>query len=497
LLLLRRPLLICVFVAAAAVLSSPGASGSIDGATPGWPLVTALVGPEFRTPEMESAFKRTRAAGATTVRLGVWWSEVAPGGDRVPTSFDPRDPRDPLYRWDEPDAEVRNAIDAGLQPIVDIVDAPVWAQAGKKLRSSDGPVRPNPAALGDFAAALASRYAGGFQGLPRVRYWQIWNEPNLSTQLMPQSEHGEQLSPGWYRSMVNAAAAAIHSVHRDNVVVAGGLAPFGGEDPDPAGSNLPLERIAPLEFMRQMLCMSKQVKPAPTCDARTEFDVWSHHPYTYGGPTHHATAADDVSIGDLGEMRKLLDAASAAGHIKSGQKVRFWVTEFSYDSKPADPKGLDLVLHARWTSEALYRMWKDGVSLVTWWRLRDDPFPDGMFQSGLYVRSSNGIASDKPKPALRAFRFPFVAFRQKDGWITYWGRTPAGVAKPVVVEQQLNGWKRSAVPMVDRYGIFQGRVRPRGSGLLRARLVDRTDTSLPFSLKVPKDFRFCPWGSFC
>ena len=50
-------------------------------------------------------------------------------------------------------------------------------------------------------------------------------------------------------------------------------------------------------------------------------------------------------------------------------------------------------------------MWKAGVSHVTWFLLRDESFPDNMFQSGLYVRSSKGIASDRPKLALRAFRF--------------------------------------------------------------------------------------------
>ena len=175
------------------------------------------------------------------------------------------------------------------------------------------------------------------------------------------------------------------------------------------------------------------------------------------------------------------------------------MTEFSYDSNPPDPKGLPLALHARWTSESLYRMWKSGVSLVTWFLLRDEPFPQGMFQSGFYFRGPDGVASDKPKPALRAFRFPFVAFRQKGGVISYWGRTPAGVDKAVVVEQARGSrWTRLVAPSVDRYGIFQGRVsKAPGKGPLRARLVDRSDRSQPFSLDVPADFRFCPWGSFC
>jgi hypothetical protein len=300
--------------------------------------------------------------------------------------------------------------------------------------------------------------------------------------------------------LVNAAARAVHAVRADNVVIAGGLAPFGGNSNDPSGGLVPnQERIHPLQFMRQMLCMSKGAKPKATCNARSEFDVWAHHPYTYGGPTHSAFHPDDVSLGDLSVMRTLVDAAKAVGHIQSRQKVGYWVTEFSYDSKPADPKGLPLDLHARWVSESLYRMWSNGVTLVTWFLLRDQPFPDEFFQSGLYTRGPSGIASDKPKPALTAFRFPFVAFREKDRSISYWGRTPAGVRKAVVVEQKQGArWQRLIAPKVDRYGIFQGRITSaRGSGPLRARLASGKDASIPFSLRMPKDFRFCPWGSFC
>jgi hypothetical protein len=453
----------------------------------------AMVDPAGHT----SFGEHVRAAGARFVRISVRWRSVAPAGTTRPDAFDARNPADPRYRWGDLDRVVGATVAHGLTPLLFVYTAPDWAQSGQRQRPSDGPVHPSPSELADFAAAVATRY-GGNAGFPRVRYLQIWNEPNLSVYLTPQSEGGRAVSPDWYRSMVNAFTRAVHAVHPDNVVVAGGLAPFGGNLNDPSGAPTPnQDRIRPLEFMRAMLCMSAGPNPRPTCNERTEFDVWAHHPYTYGGPTHSAFHPDDVSLGDLGEMRKLLEAAQAAGHIQSRQKVGYWVTEFSYDSQPADPKGLAPALHARWISEALYRMWSNGVSLVTWFLLRDQPFPQEMFQSGLYLRGPSGIASDKPKPALKAFRFPFVAFRQKNGAILYWGRTPAGVKKAVVVEQRRGSWKRVATPAVDRYGIFSGRVKPRGGGALRARLTDRSDVSVPFRLTVPEDFRFCPWGSFC
>jgi hypothetical protein len=166
------------------------------------------------------------------------------------------------------------------------------------------------------------------------------------------------------------------------------------------------------------------------------------------------------------------------------------VTEFSYDSRPEDPKGLPPALHARWVSEALYRMWTDGVSVVTWFLVRDQPFPEGRFQSGLYT------TKNRPKPALRAFKFPFVAFSKANASITFWGRTPPGAKRGVFVEQLARGtWRRVAAPPVNRYGIFAGVAKTSRSGPLRARLTSSGYTSQPFGLKVPKDFTFCPFGT--
>lgn len=468
----------CVVAVASIATVSTAASSGGDMAPR--PLHTALFDAAFSAPDQEAAFEHGRSAGASSIRVTLYWPAIAPAADDR-AGFDPRDPADALYRWSDFDALVRSIIAAGFAPIINIAGAPTWAQGERRGGPNDGPYRPSPSALADFATAAARRYGGGFGGLPRVRYWQVWNEPNLSIQLMPQFAGDVPVSADWYRSMVNAMAGAVHAVHRDNVVVAGGLAPFGGDSNDPSGGNVPdQERVRPMEFMRRLLAK------------RVEFDVWSHHPYTYGGPTHKAFHKDDVSLGDLDKMTSLLKTAGRRGRIKSRGKVEFWVTEFSYDSQPADPKGLPPALHARWVSEALYRMWSDGVSLVTWFLIRDQPFPQEMFQSGLYTKN------DKPKLALRAFRFPFVAFWEKNGSISYWGRTPAGVKKAVVVEQKAGKWRRVAVPAVDRYGIFSGEIENvRGSGSLRARLASGGDFSQPFSLTVPKDFRFCPWGSFC
>ena len=463
-------------------------------AQPGRPLLTGFLDPaSFGGADRERAFAHATRAGAKLTRVLVTWPLVAPDGARKPSGFNARNPGDRLYKWAELDAEIRAAAAKGLSPLVYFQGAPAWAQNGERQRANDGPARPSPAAVTDFAHALATRYSGKYRKLPRVRYWQVWNEPNLNIQLVPQANDGKLVSPVLYRAMTNAMARAVHGVHRDNFVIAGGLAPFGGNSNDPSGGQVDgQERIRPLEFMRAMLC----VKPA--CNKKSEFDVWSHHPYTYGGPTHSAFHPDDVSMGDLGEMRQLVESAQAAGHISSRQKVGFWVTEFSYDSQPADPNGLPPGLHARWVSESLYRMWSNGVTHVIWFLIRDEEFPKSMFQSGLYTRDDDGMASDEPKPALEAFRFPFVAFSRPADKVFVWGRTPSSKQKSVIVEQQVgNTWRVIARFRSDRNGVFTRLVASEeNSGFLRARVAGG-EFSVPFSLTVTPDFRFCPWGSFC
>jgi hypothetical protein len=418
------------------------------------------------------------------------WADVAPRGSKEPAGFRPRDPGDPLYEWDWIDLQVRQATSNGFVPYVYVQTAPAWAQQDTCGTWGVGPCRPSPSALADFMTATARRYGGGYRGLPRVKYWQIWNEPNLLSYLRPQVDASHRpLSPDIYRRMVNAAADAIHAVHRDNIVIAGGMSPFGDHPPG--------DKVAPLLFMQKVLCLSEG-RPKPVCHKQIRFDVWGHNPYTSGDPTHHANFPDEISLPDLWKMRVLLDAAARTGILRSRDPVGFWATEFAWDTNPPDPNAVPEELQARWVAEALYRMWSQGVSLVTWFLIRDQAFgQEGPFQAGLYFHGPDGIGSDKPKLALTAFRFPFVAFREpKQNTIMYWGRSEAGRAA-VIVEQQVSGqWRIVMTMRPNRYGIFAGRYPSTArKGFVRARLVNGKDAALPFSLVVPPDRPGCTWGT--
>lgn len=455
-----------------------------------------VTGVSYASENHPATFQRIHEAGARFVHRWIVWQDVAPRIE--PAIWNPRDPFDPNYRWGTIDRWVRGADDQGLTPLLQFYSAPQWAQrceVPEQFKSTRPACNPDPDKLADFITAAVSRYSGRFPGLPRVRYWQPQNEPNLSFFFLPQfGAKGHPISPGIYRDLLNRSYDAIKAVNRSNIVLAAGLAPIGR----------PGVTVGPMEFTRRLLCMTgrKNPKPIPRrCRNGVKFDVFDMHPYTTGGPTRKSRHPDDVQMGDLGKLVTLLRAADRAGRIKGMfKRTPLWITEMSWDSNPPDPGGVRIRVLSRWTSETIFRAWQAGVGTFFWYSLRDRDTGDLPFsqttQSGLFFRGAT-IEEDRPKPSLQAFRFPFVAFSSRRS-VEYWGRTPTSTKGRVVLQVRQGGkWKRISVVRANRFGIFQGtlpvtrRLRP-NRGHVRA--VYRRERSLPFGLRKVKDFYQPPFG---
>lgn len=429
-----------------------------------------------------------RSSGAQFVRLGINWSDVAP--TNPPPGFNAANPDDPSYRWERVDRMVADAVARGLTPYITIVSAPSWGE----LPPGAGGDTPDPRQLALFAQAIALRYDGSRPGLPWVRYWEVWNEPNATFFLQPQLEGNKIVSVGAYRTMINDFATAVHAVRSDDVVIAGALFPNG------------LHRaigtaIAPLQFTRLLLCLSAGPHPRRVCNTQVHADAWSVHPYTTGGPSTQPANPNNVWIENLGSLSSLVRAAQRLGTLVSSQSVQTWVTEFSWDSNPPDPKGVPGALEQRWVAETLYRSWRAGVRVFTWYSLRDEPIETSSQQAGLYFECPQGIACDTPKPAERAFRFPFVAYPYQGRRVSIWGRTPSGAPGIVRVEWlQGRRWRTLATLRTDGDGIFTAtptlpsRVSAK-SAILRAVFLDGPEASPSFSLHHPPDIIVAPFGS--
>jgi Cellulase (glycosyl hydrolase family 5) len=438
-----------------------------------------------------AVFANVKRTGARTVLAPMRWHWVAP--EEEPASWNPEDPADPNYNWSEFDAWVSHAVAAGLTPVLQIRGGPEWAQRCQ-IRIESAPCDPDPAKLAAFATAAARRYSGEFSNLPRVRYWQGLNEMNLSLFFNPQFIGDKAVSAELFRTLINSFYAAVKAVNPSNIVVAGGLGPIA----------VPGHTIGPMRFTRELLCMKgrENFRPAKgDCHGGVNFDIFDVHPYTTGGPTHEG-GPNDVQIGQIDNLARLIAAADKAGRINSTfKRTPLWITEFSWDSNPPDPTGLAMPILSRWTAEVLHSAWQVGVHTFFWFSIRDFP-PDLDFpaspalDSGLYFRGPT-VAEDQPKEVLFAFRFPFVAY-PKQGGLSFWGRTPNSKGGKVSIQVLTGGkWRNVAVVRANKTGIFRGvadSAYGRGKNG-QARAVYSGEGSVPFSMRPVADFRQPPFGT--
>jgi hypothetical protein len=477
----------------------------LDGPFPAGGLVRGVSdGALFLAPEESIrglALAKARAAGASVVRIQLNWASLvaaaasttftpSPGTAAAtvapaPPSAEQRNPASPMYDFSTIDAAVRSAVEAGLQPLLVVTHAPVFAEAPDRWRYAyPGSWAPDPAALGAFAVALASRYDGSFpdplapgRALPRVTLYQAWNEPNLARYLEPQwvavGAHWRAFSPLIYRQMLSAFYGGIKSVDPHDVALAAGVAPNG----DPAG----IGRMAPVTFLRGLLCLQSRAR----CTDPPHFDVLAFHPLSVGDPDHPAAASLDVSISDAAKVTGLLLAAERRHTVLPAGKKAVWVTELNWESAPAAARGVPLRLQAAWISRALHRLWVAGVGLVDWQFLLDpypalrlgDPTgggvdiarPAGLYSPGPGSGLLGVLQSASPKPFLQGFSFPFDPLRTDRGHVRVWSLLMRPAA-PVLLQRLTaghHGWRTLARLRADGHGVLNALVALKGAAVLR------------------------------
>ncbi|HXD53661.1 MAG TPA: hypothetical protein VN618_02805 [Solirubrobacteraceae bacterium] len=459
-----------------------------------------------------AALALARDAGAAIARISVDWRNVAPAAP--PPGFDARDPASPGYDFTALDAAVRDAADAGLEPLLAVFHAPAFAEAPNRWpHAFDGSWDPDPAALEAFAAALAERYGGSWpdpsapgRTLPRVRLWQAWNEPNLARYLEPQwivsGGRWRAFSPLLYRQLLDGFYRGVKSVAPGDVVAAAGVAPNG----DRAG----VGRMAPVTFLRGLLCLTSGphgvLRRGHGCGGPVDLDALAFHPLSVGSPDLAATSALDVAISDAGKVAALARAAVRLRTVAPARPTQLWVTELNWESSPPATAGVPPALQAPWLSRALHRLWSAGVDLVAW-QFLIDPFPaltvaapDGGVVSyqrpaGLYSPGPGGDPTlAQAKPFVSALRLPFDPLRLDRRRVRVWalarpsGGPPPASARALLQARGADGaWRTVATIAIGRDGVVDAVVRLRGAlrlrlqagGVLSAEAALGTRRSLP------------------
>lgn len=347
--------------------------------------------------DRQANFDQALQAGATVARTVVYWYRVAPTRPATATSS-----FDPAYRWDDLDEFVRNAQERGLEVMLSIWGTPAWANGGKGLNRL-------PTRLADFGAflrAVADRYSGRHPGFPFVRFYSIWNEPNLGQFLSPQYDaQGKAEAPHLYALLARAGYAAIKAASPEAQVAIGETSNQGRDVA--LRSAVIQETESPGKFAQLL------AKERP----RLRFDAWAQHPYPVRPdlPPLAAVRWPNVALGQLTRFGTALDA----WFRRKG--IPLWITEFAYQTRPESPLGVSYATQARYVRETLQIVRDDPrVVLLTWFTLRDDP--TNLWKSGLLEK--DGTA----KPSYAAFQQAAGPLDPRSDTVT----VKAGVADPVL-----------------------------------------------------------------
>jgi Cellulase (glycosyl hydrolase family 5)/Glycosyl hydrolase catalytic core len=304
---------------------------------------------------------RTRAeqANSTVFRTNVSWYKVAP---RRPGNA--ANPFDPSYQFEDIDELVRSAQSRGIEVMITIYGTPRWANRNR------GP-QYLPRRVGDmtnFARAVSARYSGRYPGYPMVRFYTVWNEPNLALFLRPQFAGRRSVAPALYARLYRAAYLGIKAGNPQARVGAGVTSPRGQDRPRPGVAS---DSHSPGRFAE----LVSKARP------RIRFDAWAHHPYpptTTLAPTSRVRWPA-VTLTSLPRFGRQLDKWFKRKNIP------LWITEYGHETRPEDRKGVTYATQARYLQQA-YRMLRANprVEVLIWFVLADHP--SQIWQSGLLTR---------------------------------------------------------------------------------------------------------------
>jgi hypothetical protein len=354
--------------------------------------------PSFRWgPDRAKVLTAAAQVDATIVRTTVFWSTVAPKRPKNAAN-----PLDPAYRFSDLDELVRNAALRDMTLLLTVWGTPSWANGGKGLNYA--PTR--MADLTSFAQALAARYSGRYPGYPYVGYFSVWNEPNLSQFLAPTFRNGKPASPAIYAQMARAAYAGFKAGNKRAQVAIGETSPRGRDKPTPAPGRVQ-DSLSPGTFARL-------VAQAP--GGKVRFDAWAHHPYSdLGLGPGQKVRFPNVALSNLSTFEKNLDK----WFHRTG--IPIWITEYGFQTKPGQPKGVTLAQQAVYAKQALTTAIKDKrVKMFVWFVYRDGPTTP--WKSGLVNRNNSA------KPALT----PFTALAKQNDFRDPNLSVPLGTQFPAV-----------------------------------------------------------------
>jgi hypothetical protein len=237
-------------------------------------------------------------AGFKWIRQEFPWEDIEIEGKGV--FRDRREGRD-ISSWEKYDHIVDLAEEYGIQIIARLDNPPAWTRAaGNELGTLAPP--DDYADYGDFVYAVVSRYRG------RIKYYQIWNEPNIYP------EWGEAaVDPEAYTELLKVGYQRAKEADPEAVILSAGLAPT---------TERTERNLEDLVFLQRMY----------DAGAQDYFDILSVQGYgLWNGPTDRRAHPDRANFSRVLLIRELM--------VENGDADKpIWASEVGWN---ALPRGFD------------------------------------------------------------------------------------------------------------------------------------------------------------
>ncbi len=320
---------------------------------------------------VERTLDMVRDGGFGMIRQLVGWYEIEP----QPGVFVDAQGRS---TWEKYDRIVDGAAARGIDVLARLEKPPAWALAGRPNPAIEGPPD-NLADYGAFVERFVERYRG------KVRFVQIWNEPNLKGEW-----GGGPIDPEAYVQLLKVGYEAAKHADPDIVVVMAGLAPTDQLGP----SNL-----SDLLFLQQMY----------DAGAASYFDVAAAMVYGYGySPWDRRVSFERNNFSRPIQTREIME--------RNGDRDKpLWAVEYGWVSLPSgwagDPSPWGKPVSETTQADYLVQGYLRAQSEWPWmgrmavWALRFPSQPDDPDQAHNPTRGFGIVNHDfSPQPAYTALQ---------------------------------------------------------------------------------------------
>jgi hypothetical protein len=256
--------------------------------------VNTFLEQEVEVWKIHRSLRTIRDAGFTWIRQEFPWEDIEIEGKGL---FRDRREGQDVSSWAKYDRILELAEEYGIRIIARLDNPPAWSRAAGNKAGTLAPPD-DYADYGDFVYAVVSRYKG------RIKYYQIWNEPNIYP------EWGEAaVDPEAYTELLKVGYTRAKEADPEAVILCAGLAPT---------TEMTERNLEDLVFLQRMY----------DAGATEYFDVMSVQGYgLWNGPTDRRVHPDRANFSRVLLIRELM--------VRNGDKHKpIWASEVGWNALP-------------------------------------------------------------------------------------------------------------------------------------------------------------------